>query len=189
MKLTERFENALIYAVRLHAKQLRKGTHIPYTTHLLSVAALVLENGGDEDQAIAGLLHDAVEDQGGLPRLEEIRKLFGERVSFIVDGCTDAYNFPKAPWQQRKELYLNRLQSVPPEVRLVSLADKVHNARSLLASLHHEGDSAWSRFNGGKSGTLWYYKNLVQVFQQTGQDYLTRELTKVVSEIESWVDK
>lgn len=188
MNLTDRFEQALVYAVRLHARQLRKATRIPYTAHLLSVSALVLENGGDEDQAIAGLLHDAVEDQGGLPRLEEIRNLFGERVALIVDGCTDAYHVPKAPWLQRKELYLDRLSSVPPEVRLVSLADKVHNARSLLASLHQEGDSAWSRFNGGKAGTLWYYNKLVQVFQQTGQDYLTEELTKVVAEIEALVE-
>jgi (p)ppGpp synthase/HD superfamily hydrolase len=189
MKLTDRFEQALVYAVRLHGKQMRKGTQIPYTVHLLSVAALVLENGGDEDQAIAGLLHDAVEDQGGLPRLEEIQKLYGEKVAIIVDGCTDAYHIPKAPWQQRKELYLKRLQSATPDVRLVSLADKVHNARSLLASLYQEGNSAWSRFNGGKTGTLWYYKNLVQVFQQTGYDYLTVELAKVVSEIESWIEK
>lgn len=189
MKLTERFEKALVYAVRLHAKQLRKGMQVPYTVHLLSVSALVLENGGDEDQAIAGLLHDAVEDQGGLPRLEEIRELFGERVALIVDGCTDAYYLPKAPWQQRKELYLDHLKSVTPDVRLVSLADKVHNARSILASLYHEGDSAWSRFNGGKAGTLWYYTDLVRVFQETSQDYLTAELAKVVSEIKSWVGK
>lgn len=189
MNLTERFEQALVYAVRLHGDQMRKGTNIPYVSHLLSVAAIVLENGGDEDQAIAGLLHDAVEDQGGLPRLEEIRKLFGEKVAFIVDECTDSYQTPKAPWLERKKQYLDHLPEAPPEVRLVSIADKVHNARSLLATLQKEGPSAWSRFNGGEEGTAWYYNKLVKIYQETGDDYLTKELTRLVAELEFFVNK
>ena len=185
MKLTEQFEKALVYATRLHANQVRKGTKVPYLSHLLSVAALVIENGGDEDQAIAALLHDAVEDQGGKPRLEEIRQMFGNKVARIVDGCTDAYNFPKPPWRERKENYLLRLREEPPEVRLVSLADKVHNARSLLATLKLEGKNAWSRFNGGQQGTIWYYKELAREFQATGDDALTREFSHTISEIET----
>lgn len=187
MKLTERFEHALVYATRLHANQLRKGTQVPYLSHLLSVAALVIENGGDEDQAIAALLHDAVEDQGGLPRLNEIRGLFGERVSRIVDGCTDAYKVPKPAWRKRKEQYLLRLRDEPPEVRLVSLADKVHNARSLLATLNLEGKDAWSKFNGGQDGTIWYYKELAREFQTTSDHPLTRELSRLIEAIEDFI--
>jgi (p)ppGpp synthase/HD superfamily hydrolase len=183
--LTERFEDALRYAAHLHARQKRKGTSIPYVAHLLSVTSLVLENGGDEDQAIAALLHDAVEDQGGIPTLQEIRKRFGERVARIVDSCTDAYVRPKPPWRKRKEDYLAHLRLAEPDVRLVSLADKLHNARSILRDLRRDGLQSLSRFNGGRSGTLWYYRSLVTIFQELDDSLMVAELAKVVAEIEA----
>ncbi|RPI33332.1 MAG: HD domain-containing protein [Chloroflexota bacterium] len=182
--LTARFHDALVFAARLHAGQNRKQTRVPYIAHLLGVTALVLEDGGDEDQAVAALLHDAVEDQGGLKTLEEIRSRFGDRVATIVDACTDTYQTPKPPWQQRKEQYIERLRHEPPEVLRVSLADKLHNARTILADLHKEGEQIWSRFKGGKEGTLWYYRTLVDVFHDRSNSFMAGELVRVVAEIE-----
>ncbi len=183
-RLSSRFEEALIYASRLHAEQNRKGTNIPYIAHLLGVTALVLENGGDEDEAVAALLHDAVEDQGGLKTLQEIRRRFGDRVADIVDGLTDTYIHPKPPWRDRKNDYITHLRSASQEVRRVSLADKLHNARAILSTLQTEGEKTWERFHGGKSGTLWYYRTLVLIFQEGGSDFMTRELDRVVGQIE-----
>ena len=183
IQLTSRFEKALNYSFRLHKNQVRKGTGLPYFAHILSTAALVIEDGGSEDEAIAALLHDAVEDQGGLPILKEIQDLFGERVAVIVDGCTDAYVQPKPEWRIRKENYLKKLIDEDSGTRRVSLADKVHNARSLLDLLYKEGDQAWSRFNGGKEGTIWYYQSLVEIFRKTGTGRMTDELAKIVDEI------
>src|ERR1051325_12202408 len=131
MALTSRFEDALSFAARLHSGQLRKGTAIPYVSHLLAVASVALEHGADEDEAIAALLHDAVEDQGGAPTREEIRRRFGDRVVEIVDGCTDAETVPKPPWRERKERYIAHVAEASPSVRLVSASDKLHNARSI----------------------------------------------------------
>lgn len=181
--LTQRFDDALEYAVQLHRSQTRKGSTIPYIAHLLAVTALVLEDGGDEDQAIAALLHDAPEDQGGMETLLEIRRRFGEHVAEIVDQCTDTYLSPKPPWQQRKEVYLAHLNNAPAEVLRVSLADKLHNARSILADLRQIGDEVWRRFNGGKAGTLWYYENLSGTFQKVSSSPMAIELTLVVEEI------
>lgn len=184
VRLSGRFGEALEYAFHLHATQVRKGTDIPYISHLLAVTAIVLENGGDEDQAIAALLHDAVEDQGGLPVLDEIRNRFGSRVAVIVDGCTDAYEFPKPPWQERKQRYLEHLQQAGRDVTLVSLADKLHNSRSILFELRFVGAEIWERFKGGKEGTLWYYRSLVEAFHQVLPGSLTEEFARVVAEIE-----
>jgi (p)ppGpp synthase/HD superfamily hydrolase len=142
-ELTKRFEEALVYAARLHLYQKRKGTQVPYISHLMSVAALVLEDGGDEDEAVAGLLHDAAEDQGGQSTLDEVRRRFGDKVAYIVKSCSDAFESPKPPWRERKEGYLEHLRSAPPEVRRVSLADKIHNARSILISLKKDGSKVW----------------------------------------------
>jgi (p)ppGpp synthase/HD superfamily hydrolase len=127
-RLGPAFEVALVYASMLHRTQTRKSSAVPYVSHLLGVASLVIEEGSTETQAIAALLHDAVEDQGGRPRLDEIRERFGEGVAAIVDACTDAYEEPKPPWRPRKEAYIARLASEPPDALLVSVADKVHNA-------------------------------------------------------------
>jgi (p)ppGpp synthase/HD superfamily hydrolase len=185
--LTPRFEEAFSYAHHLHASQKRKGTEIPYIAHLMSVSAMVIEDGGDEDQAIAGLLHDAVEDQGGQATLEEIRRRFGERVATIVESCTDADVIPKPPWRQRKEAYIAHVRTAPPEVRRVSSADKLHNARAILADFRREGDRLWERFNGGRDGTLWYYRALVQAFREAGPSQIVEELDRVVSELERLV--
>lgn len=182
--LTQRFELALQFAFQLHAQQLRKGSHIPYMAHLLGVTALVLEDDGSEDEAIAALLHDAAEDQGGLETLEEIRQRFGPVVAGIVESCSDTFETPKPPWRQRKERYLAHLQNAGAGVRRVSRADKLHNARSILANLRTIGPRTWQRFNGGKEGTLWYYRELVDVFQNGEPSYLTDELVRVMAQIE-----
>ncbi|MBS1249891.1 MAG: Bifunctional (p)ppGpp synthase/hydrolase RelA [Chloroflexi bacterium] len=181
--LTPHFEEALIYAFQLHANQARKGNGVPYIAHLLSVTALVLEAGGNEEEAIAALLHDAVEDQGGRQTLEGIRRRFGERVAEIVDALTDAYIQPKPPWRKRKRSYLEHLREASPSARLVSLADKVHNARSIYRDLKGNGDGVWEKFNGGKEGTLWYYQSLREIFEATGEDPMTEEFSALVEKI------
>jgi (p)ppGpp synthase/HD superfamily hydrolase len=182
--LTKRFDEALVYASRLHAEQRRKGTDIPYVAHLLAVAAIVLEDGGNEDEAIAALLHDAVEDQGGDVTRQEIRRRFGDKVVEIVNGCTDAEVVPKPPWLERKKRYLEHLKGAAPEVLRVSAADKLHNARAVLADLRRHGHAVWGRFNGGREGTLWYYRRLVQAYREAGPGFLVEELDRVVSELE-----
>jgi GTP pyrophosphokinase len=185
--LTERFEEALVYATRLHRSQLRKGTTIPYIQHLLGVTSIVLAYGGGEDEAIGALLHDAVEDQGGLATREEIRRRFGEAVTAIVDGCTDAYTVPKPPWHERKEQYVRHLPEASAAVRLVSAADKLHNARSILGDYRALGDGVWGRFHGGREGTLWYYQALVEALRRAGSSALVDELARVVDELQRLV--
>jgi (p)ppGpp synthase/HD superfamily hydrolase len=183
--LTPRFEEALIYAARLHAGQNRKGNRVPYVAHLLGVTSLVLEDGGDEDQAIAALLHDAVEDQGGLETLKEIRSRFGDRVAEIVAGCTDAFVTPKPPWADRKKAYLEHLPEKPGDIRRVSLADKLYNARAILANLHQEQERTWQHFRGGKQGTLWYFRSLADLFLESGDDFMAVELANTVDRMEA----
>jgi (p)ppGpp synthase/HD superfamily hydrolase len=186
IQLEQKFEEALLYATRLHREQRRKGKDVSYLGHLLGTAALVLEMGGDEKEAIAALLHDAVEDQGGLETREEIRGRFGEGVARIVDGCTDATTIPKPPWRPRKETYVAHLAQASPSVLLVSCADKLFNARSLLVDYRMQGERIWDYFTGGKAGTLWYYRALVTAFDQAEATprALVKELDWVVSEIE-----
>jgi len=186
VRLTERFQDAFSFAFMLHAHQKRKGTDIPYISHLMGVTALVLEDGGNEDQAIAAMLHDAVEDQGGLKTLEEIRQRFGQLVAEIVDGCTDAYSHPKPPWKQRKQAYLAHLPQASPDVVRVSLSDKLHNARSIHADLQRNGVATWKRFNGGRDGTLWYYRSLVDIFIDCSSSPMVAELQRVVQAIEAF---
>lgn len=182
--MSERFLSALGYAARLHNEQVRKGSGIPYVSHLLAVCALVLEHGGEEDDAIAALLHDAVEDQGGLPRLEEIRQRYGDTVARIVEGCTDAVTIPKPPWLERKQRYLDHLPEADPRVRLVSCADKLHNARSVLADYRRVGEQVWSRFNGSREQTLWYFRKLADAFLELDGTQLAHELDRTVRELE-----
>ncbi len=186
-KLSSRFEEAFGYALHLHVGQRRKGTNVPYVSHLLSVAALVMEDGGGEDEAIAALLHDAVEDQGGRETRMEISQRFGESVARIVDGCTDTDETPKPPWRERKEQYVAHIENAAPEVRRVSMADKLHNSRTILADLERRGDEVWKRFKGGKEGTLWYYRTLVESYRKGGNGYLFRELERVVEQMEKIV--
>jgi len=182
--LTDRFNEALSYAEHAHRTQKRKGGEIAYVAHLLSVCALVLEYGGSEDQAIAALLHDAVEDQGGHARLAEIRDKFGERIAIIVADCSDAFIEPKPPWKERKEQYIAALAKHGPAVRLVSCADKLHNARAILRDYEDMGDALWSRFKGGKEGTLWYYRSLVDQYISLDVGNLAVELNRVVTQLE-----
>ncbi len=187
--LTERFHSALTYASRLHEIQHRKGKNVPYVAHLLGVAALVLEAGGDEDQAIAALLHDAVEDQPERTSLEQISTKFGERVANIVAGCTDSLTHGKDEWCARKKKYLAHLPGASNDVLLVSAADKLHNARSLLADWREEGDRVFERFRAGKQGTLWYYRALTDTYctlsgGTPGFRRMVEELARVVGKIE-----
>jgi len=179
-----RLDEAFTFANRLHAGQVRKGTTIPYLSHLLAVTAIVLEHGGGEDEAIAALLHDAIEDQGGPATRVEIRHRFGEHVVAIVDGCTDAETMPKPPWRQRKEAYVAHVGDASPSVRLVSAADKLHNARSILTDYRRFGEALWDRFRGGRDGTLWYYRALVDAFRAVEATPLIEELERTVSELE-----
>lgn len=185
--LSRRFDAALNCALDLHRDQRRKGTNIPYVSHLLAVAAIVLEHGGTENEAIAALLHDAIEDAGGDHARQIVRKRFGSEVVAIVDGCTDAETIPKPPWRDRKEVYLAHLDSASPSVLLVSSADKLHNARSVLADHRVLGESLWSRFNGGRDGTLWYYRELANQFIRLRPSPLSEELDRVVTELEHQV--
>ena len=185
--LGARFERALLFATRKHAGQHRKGTTVPYVAHLLGVASLVLEAGGDEDLAIAALLHDVVEDCGGAPMLKEIRRRFGERVAHVVDGCTDTDLDPKPPWRQRKEDYIAHLRTADADTRLVSAADKLHNVRSIVATYREIGDRVWERFHGKRDGTLWYYRTLLDEFQRKKSSLLIRELERAVIELETVV--
>jgi (p)ppGpp synthase/HD superfamily hydrolase len=182
--LSKRFISALSYAARIHAKQIRKRTDRPYIGHLLSVASIVIEYRGDEDMTIAALLHDAVEDQGGLPRLREIQKKFGKRVAHIVDGCTDSYTEPKSPWLERKLAYIERVAREDRDVRLVSAADKLSNARETLFEVRVHGEKVYQRFAGKKEGTLWYYRALLDAFHKAGTSALIEELDRVVTELE-----
>jgi GTP pyrophosphokinase len=185
MPLSERFADALVYATGLHAGQVRKGSGVPYIAHLLAVTALVLEYGGDEDTAIAALLHDAVEDQGGAATRAAIAARFGEPVAVIVDGCSDTDVVPKPPWQARKEAYIAHVAGAPPAVLLVSASDKLHNARSILADYRQVGEALWDRFTGSRAGTLWYYRALVTAYRQTvAPPALVDELDRTVTELE-----
>jgi (p)ppGpp synthase/HD superfamily hydrolase len=184
-KLGPRFLKAFVFAAEKHAGQRRKASTIPYIAHLMGVASLVLEAGGDEDLAIAALLHDVVEDCGGLPMVKEVRRRFGARVAKIVDGCTDAYGDPKPPWRERKESYIRHLKMADADTRLVSAADKLNNVRSILADYRQIGESVWSRFNGGREGTLWYYRTLRDEFLKRKPNRVTREFDLAVRELES----
>lgn len=166
--LGERFDQALQMASQLHRTQVRKESGVPYVAHLLAVAALAIEHGADEDQAIAALLHDAVEDQGGLPTAARLRATFGDRVHDLVMALTDATVVPKPPWRARKEAYLAHLRHAHPDALLISAADKVHNARSIVEDHAAVGPALWSRFSGGRDGTLWYYRELAAVFRSRG---------------------
>jgi (p)ppGpp synthase/HD superfamily hydrolase len=182
--LAERFDDALAYASRLHRAQRRKGSEIPYVSHLLAVAAIALENGADEDQAIAALLHDAVEDQGGLPQLETIRSRFGDGVAAIVADCTDAHEEPKPAWRPRKEAYIASLAHKPARSLAVSLADKTHNASAINADLRTVGEAVWNRFTGGKEGTLWYYSALADAFRTHAPGIAAERFAREVAEME-----
>ena len=187
---TSRFSEALQAATVLHAGQKRKGTNIPYIAHLLGVASFALYYGADEDEAIAALLHDSIEDAPMSLGADGVRKWihfrFGERVLNIVEGCTDSDVNPKPAWLQRKLTYVAKVEQEPASVVLVSACDKLHNASSILTDYRQIGDSVWSRFKAPKESVIGYYRALVSAFQRTGRhSNLIHELDRVVTEIES----
>jgi GTP pyrophosphokinase len=181
---------ALDAAATMHAAQTRKGSGIPYLSHLLATCAIVLEHGGDEDEGIAALLHDAIEDVQPTDEARGVVAYFGERVLAIVEGCTDSDSHPKPPWRERKERYLHHLRHADASVLLVAGADKLHNARSLLMDLRAVGDKVWDRFNAGRDETLWYYRRAVEVMRGNPAHHpaLVDELDRTVREIERLAD-
>ena len=184
--LTERFDDALQYASSLHRTQTRKGGDIPYLGHLLSVASLVVEGGGTETQAIAGLLHDAVEDQGGAKTLAEIREKFGDDVALIVSECSDTDVVPKPPWDERKKKYVDHLGYVSEATILVSLSDKLDNARAIVRDHRLVGAELWQRFSvHDPQKHLWHYQSLLAVYQRRNATWLVAELARVVQTLET----
>ena len=189
--LSTRFDHALLFAAQVHRDQDRKKSGIPYISHLLGVTSIVLDYGGDEDMAIAALLHDAVEDHGGRPMLKIIAQIFGPRVAKIVDGCTDSYvEDPKKKenWERRKIRYLHRVRHEDADTRFVSAADKLYNARTVLRDLRNDGDVAFEKFSAPKAKTLWYYRSLVREYRVPGVTHrlkpLLDDLDRVVTEVE-----
>ena len=189
--LTERFDAALLYAMAHHRRQLRKGTEIPYGAHLLAVAAIVLEMGGSEDEAIGGLLHDVVEDGGGPPALAYIRAEWGEDVARIVAANSDTDVEPKPPWLQRKQAYIDAIAHKQADELRVSLADKLHNARAILRDYRAEGEALWDRFKAGEGASvIWYYRSLADAFETRrgtlgpGAGWALDELGETVAAIE-----
>jgi (p)ppGpp synthase/HD superfamily hydrolase len=182
--ITQRFEDAFVYAIRAHGGQRKKGTDTPYIAHVMDVTALVLMNGGQEDHAIAALLHDVAEDAGGRHRLEDVRVRFGHAVAEIVEGCSDTFDDPKPPWLERKKAYIDHLPHTSPATRLVSAADKLANARAIISDVKAQGDGVWDRFNGKKDGTIWYYRTIADVFLALGPHPLAARLDEAVRELQ-----
>lgn len=183
---TDRFESALVFAYQVHRDQTRKGSGIPYVAHILGVAAIALEYGADEDQAIGALLHDAAEDGGGEATLAEIRARFGDAVADIVLGCSDSLvedPEDKLPWLERKENYLAHLEHASASVLLVSAADKLHNVRAILRDYDAHGEEIWDRFQGRRDGTLWYYETVAHTLARRYNSPLTRDLQRAVDEL------
>lgn len=190
----QRFRDALVWACQLHEDQERKGGRIPYVAHLLGVASIVLEHGGNEDQAIAALLHDALEDQAHKMSAGEIRTRFGDQVERIVEACTDGEpeeqrDRNQERWYLRKRKYIAAIPAKPPQAIIVSMADKLHNARSILEDYRAIGAPLWPRFTAGRDGTLWYYRAMVDAFESFGHDRLWGELKRTVSELENLVNE
>ena len=160
----------------IHEGQTRKGKDIPYLTHLLTVASRILEEGGDEEQFIAGLLHDSVEDKGGAPLLEEIEQKFGKKVANYVEQCSDSFSFPKKPWKERKVKFIEQCRQLPADVKLIIACDKWHNLYTTYRDFLREGDNVWTWFKGGKEGTLWYYQEIIYALRQNWQSLILSEL-------------
>ena len=192
LDLTSRFTRAVDYARQIHVGW-RKGTEVPYMAHLLGVASLVLGESGEvpfavtEDMVIAALLHDAVEDEGGLPRLRDIEEQFGREVAKIVEGCTDSFEedaSKKKPWEGRKNSYIGRLRSEPPGTLLVSLADKLYNARTILEDYREVGAKVWEKFKRGREQQLWYFHQLLLVYDYRCRNWrIVEELNQTVIEL------
>lgn len=180
MSYSRQIDEAFAFAHRVHKDQTRKGSGAPFITHVMTVAALVGEYGGDEDQFVAALLHDTVEDGEGRKTLEEVRAAFGDRVAVLVEACTDAFTHPKPPWLERKQAFVEAAKGASPEVRLILAADKLHNVRVILKDLRAEGPVVWQRFQGKRDGSLWYYAEMVCVLGAGWDHPIVRELAETV---------
>ena len=189
-RLTPKFTEAMAYAAEKHATQTRKGSGIPYLGHLLSVAGFVIEADGTEAEAIAALLHDAAEDQGGEPTLAEIRGKFGDEVADIVDECSDTFETPKPPWRERKQRYIDHLPEASDGAILVSLADKLHNAHAILRDFRAHGDELWQRFSVQDPQLhLWYYRSLLDVYAQRVDNWMVDELREVIDALDDRIKR
>lgn len=186
--LTEKFRSALNFTYQLHKDQLRKGSGVPYLSHLLGVAGLVMEDGGTETEVIAALLHDAVEDQGGAPALKRIEFKFGTHVAALVDFCTDSLETPKPPWRERKLAIIGKVALASESEYRILLADKLHNLRSIRYALRRHGDAVWERFKGGKEGSLWYYHELLSNFQERGDHPFLEEMEAILKALQDQAD-
>lgn len=187
MTYTDKFSDALSFAHDLHRMQRRKGKPVPYIGHLLGVAAIVIAEGGDEDQAIAALLHDAIEDQGDKTSEAQLRARFGPRVAEIVAACTDAWETPKPPWRARKEAYIAAFPAKPAAARLVALADKTHNLEEILDDHARVGADVWSRFTAGPAEIAWYYRSLERAFSALHPGPLAARFAANVARLEAVV--
>jgi (p)ppGpp synthase/HD superfamily hydrolase len=189
-RLTPKFVEAVAYAADKHANQTRKGSGIPYLGHLLSVAGFVIEADGTEAEAIAALLHDAAEDQGGEDTLAEIREQFGDEIAAIVGECSDTFETPKPPWRERKQRYIDHLPEASDGAILVSLADKLHNAHAILRDFRAHGDELWQRFNvKDPQQHLWYYRSLLDVYSKRVDNWMVDELREVIDSLEREVGR
>lgn len=188
--LTERFSRAVDYARRCHT-EFRKGTSVPYMAHLLGVASIVMGEAGGrvpvtEDMVIAALLHDVVEDHGGMPRLCDVEQRFGKEVARMVAGLSDTFaddHDKKEGWEERKRAYLERLRTEPDDVLLISAADKLYNAKSILDDHGLIGDAVWSRFKRGAKEQLRYFKELLAVFRARPSNRIVEELDRVIVQL------
>jgi (p)ppGpp synthase/HD superfamily hydrolase len=184
-RLTAKFDEAMVYAAEKHRTQTRKGGGVPYLGHLLSVAGYVIEADRTETEAIAALLHDTAEDQGGKATLAEIREKFGDEVASIVAECSDTVVTPKPPWRERKQNYVRHLSEASNSAVLVSLADKLHNAHAILRDFRAHGDKLWQRFNAkDPDDHLWYYRSLLEVYGKRTQNWMVDELREVIDALE-----
>ena len=187
--MSERFVDAVALANELHGGQNRKGTMVPYISHPLIVAGIVLQNGGGEEEAIAALLHDTVEDCGGKPVLSRIRERFGDKIAELVDGCSETHIQPKPPWRERKESYIESVRSANSSVRLISCADKIHNASSIISEYRKVGEQVWDRFKANKTETLWFYTSFIISMRASGESRpILDELVVVVEELKKLVE-
>ena len=183
--LTSRFEQALLYAKRAHGRRTWQGTQIPYVARPLSVAALVLEDGGDEDEAIAALLHDAVGADDGVTTFEDVHRRFGDRVARIVEGCRDPAASPTLPWHEQRARLLDHLRRARPDVLRLSAAEALHDARMALADCRATGEPPWSRFGVGRDEIRWYYRSLVEVCRSRGRAALAEDLGRVAADVDA----
>lgn len=187
--MSERFVGAMELANELHGDQIRKGTTVPYISHLLIVSGMVLQHGGNEDEAIGALLHDSVEDCGGKPVMVKIRKRFGDKIADLVDGCSETDIQPKPPWLERKKDYIENIKSAIPSVRLITCADKIHNASSIISEYRKVGEKVWDRFKANKNETLWFYSSFVAAMQEAGENRpILNELVLVVNELKELIE-